>query len=93
MFVKEFLPHIPQISCLIMCGLPASGKSTLARIISEGRGHLIVSTDMLRIRLYGEEVLDPQKAKDLSRRWQVYELMFEEAKRSADQGRGVILDG
>lgn len=91
---KGLLFSISSDFCVIMCGLPASGKSTLARIISKTHGHVIISTDMLRKKIYNEkEILDPEKAKDMSRRYFVYELMFAEALKLLEEGRGVILDG
>lgn len=91
---KGLLFSISSDFCVIMCGLPASGKSTLARIISKTHGHVIISTDMLRKKIYNEkQILDPEKAKDMSRRYFVYELMFAEALKLLEEGRGVILDG
>lgn len=94
MTFKDLLLSFSSNSCIIMCGLPASGKSTVARIISESHGHVIISTDMLRKRIYNEkEILDPEKAKDMSKRYFVYELMFDEALKVLEEGKGVILDG
>lgn len=47
---------MPQLILLI--GLPASGKSTLARqIISQDSGCLLISTDAIRAELFGDEAI------------------------------------
>lgn len=94
MTVKDLLKTISPDFCVLMCGLPASGKSTLAGLISKTHGHVIISTDMLRKRIYNErEIFDPGKAKDMSKRYLVYELMFSEALKNLEEGSRVILDG
>jgi len=42
---------------LIMIGLPGSGKSTLAAQLAFEHGWILVSTDAIRARLYGDEAI------------------------------------
>jgi predicted kinase len=40
--------------CHLLIGLPASGKSTLAQLLAQQTGGLIVSTDAIRAQIYGD---------------------------------------
>jgi predicted kinase len=40
--------------CHILIGLPASGKSTFAKLLAQQTGGLIVSTDAIRAQIYGD---------------------------------------
>lgn len=41
---------------ILLIGIPGSGKSTLAQqIVAENRGHLLISTDAIRGKLFGDE--------------------------------------
>jgi len=94
MFLSELIEALSEESTIMMCGLPASGKSTVAKLISQAKGHTILNTDMIRLRIYDkEEIFDSQKASDLRRRYMVYDVMFKTAKELIMKGERVILDG
>ena len=44
-----------NIKCFLLVGIPASGKSTYAKQLSAIKGAVIVSTDTIRSKLYGNE--------------------------------------
>jgi len=89
----KILKELPKDSLLIMCGLPATGKSTIARKLAEIKGYEILSSDMLRLFLLkGEDIFDKEVASDMDRRLLVYEVMFKKAEDILKEGKGVILD-
>lgn len=71
---------------LMLVGLPASGKSSLAREMLEGREDIIyLSSDKIREELYGDESIQ----KDHS---QVFVLMAQRTKEALKSGKHVIYD-
>ena len=44
-----------NIQCSLLVGIPASGKSTYAQHLATVQGAVIVSTDAIRLKLYGNE--------------------------------------
>jgi predicted kinase len=71
--------------CHFLIGLPASGKSTLARILAKESGGLIVSTDRVRAQLYGDETIQGV--------WQEIETeVFSQVKGAVDRQQSVIYD-
>ena len=44
-----------NIQCSLLVGIPASGKSTYAKQLATIQGAVIVSTDVIRSKLYGNE--------------------------------------
>lgn len=48
----------PPPSCIVVCGLPGSGKSTVARVIRERTGFPLLSSDVVRKRLAGLKPID-----------------------------------
>lgn len=85
--------EIPEDAVVIMCGLPATGKSTVAKKIAETEGLHLISSDILRLEvLKKEDVFDQKVASDMNKRMMVYELMFKRAGELIKKGKGVILD-
>jgi predicted kinase len=81
--VAFFLVH--SIACHFLIGLPASGKSTLAQILAQESGGLIISTDRVRAQLYGDEAVQGV--------WQEIEKeVFSQVKGAIDQRQSVIYD-
>jgi len=79
---------------LVMCGLPATGKSTAAGEIARRRGFPIVATDAVRREiLKDEDIFDPAVASNAERRQRVYDEVFRRAEQSLARSRGAILDG
>jgi len=59
-----------NIQCFLLVGIPASGKSTYARHLATIKGAVIVSTDTIRAKLYGNESIQgswPEIEKELHR--------------------------
>ena len=84
---------LPDDAVIVMCGLPATGKSTIAKKLAKKKGYKLLSSDILRIELLkGEDIFDNKIASDISKRLMVYKTMFKEAFRYAKSGKGVILD-
>lgn len=74
---------------LLMCGLPCSGKTTLARRLERERGALRLTPDEWIVRLYGQGLTPP--ALDWCRD-PVEALQWEVAAQALGLGVNVILD-
>jgi predicted kinase len=54
--ITHYPSPIPKLVLLI--GIPGSGKSSLAQqIVAASRGHLLISTDAIRGKLFGDEAI------------------------------------
>lgn len=69
----------------VMCGLPASGKSTEAAKIAERADALIFSSDAIRAELYGDENIQGDPAK-------VFSLLNKRVADALKSGRNVVYD-
>lgn len=76
---------MPENTLLMMCGLPASGKSSYARQLSEETGFPVFSSDGIRRELTGDE--RSQEMND-----EVHELLHARVKEALSAGRGAIYD-
>lgn len=76
---------MPEPKFIIMCGLPYSGKSTLAKKIAARENATIFSSDKIREELYGSEDIqgDPQE---------VFGLIHKRIREAVKTERSVILD-
>ncbi len=89
----DIAKEIPENAVIIMCGLPATGKSTIAKGIAKTKDITLLSSDIIRLEiLKGEDIFDQKVASDMNKRLMVYELMFDRAGEIIKKGRGVILD-
>lgn len=70
---------------IVLCGLPASGKSTLSKALSKQHDAIILSSDDIR-----EELL--KDVNDQSNNTKVFEVMNERAKVLLNNGENVIYD-
>ncbi len=84
--------EIPEDCLVVMCGLPATGKTTLAKKISEKKGFKVLSSDSIRAEIIKEDIFDQKIASDLNKRILVYKVMFERAQEILEKERGLILD-
>lgn len=68
----------------VMIGCPASGKSTIARVLAE-KGTLVISSDEIRGELFGNEATqgDPKL---------VFDLFYERARAAVEAGHDIVLD-
>lgn len=74
----------------LMCGLPCSGKTTLAKRLEHQHAALRLTTDEWHIRLFGQDWLaDPEHD---TRHTMVETLMWEVAARALELNTNVILD-
>ena len=70
---------------IMLVGLPASGKSTLAKKLAERDGTTILSSDAIRAELYGDESIQGDPAK-------IFRIMKERAVRALNEGIDVVYD-
>ncbi|MDO8614605.1 MAG: AAA family ATPase [Dehalococcoidia bacterium] len=94
----SYAQSLPPAMLVITCGLPGTGKSTLARALAEATGSAVVSSDVVRKRLAGIEPTEhrPEEfrggiyAGDFTDR--TYAALLAQAREALDAGRSVILD-
>lgn len=79
---------------LLVCGPPASGKSTLAAALAERSGLPMISSDRLRKDRLGltADIHAPAAAYDMAARADVYRDLGRRARATLDTGEGVIVD-
>lgn len=71
---------------VVLCGLPASGKSTYAKkYIESNSNFVLISSDSIREELYGSESIQG-KAND------VFDLLYIRAKENINNGHNVLID-
>jgi predicted kinase len=74
------------LRCHLLIGPPASGKSTLASVLAELTGAIVLSTDAIRAELYGDAAVQGP--------WSEIEALFHQRLKDAvAAGQPVILDG
>ncbi len=73
---------------IVVAGLPASGKSYLAKRLAENLNMIHLNTDIMRKELFSEKSEYSHEAKQ-----KVYDKLFSKAEAFAKQGKNVILDG
>ena len=69
----------------VMCGLPASGKTTLAEYLAKELDCVVVSTDKMRAVLYGDESIQGNGK-------EVFDLAYEQAELWGLRGDNVVFD-
>lgn len=70
---------------IMMCGLPASGKSTYAKKITKVTNAIILSSDALRQEMFGDEA-------DQEHNQKVFQELHKRAKELLRNGKSVIYD-
>lgn len=70
---------------VMLCGLPASGKSTYAKKLSQEIDAVVLSSDALRWEMFGDET-------DQSHNPQVFQELHKRAKDLLRSGRNVVYD-
>lgn len=79
----------PELTMLI--GIPASGKSTEAKILAE-EGHIVLSSDEIRAKLFGGEGFpNGEKEREKLQR-AVYGEIRKSARCHLENGRSVVID-
>jgi len=72
---------------IIVCGLPGTGKTTLAKRIADETKSFLLNTDIIRKKV----IYDPdytEREKEM-----IYNLLFEMAEKFLLTGKNVVLDG
>lgn len=72
---------------ILVCGLPGTGKTTVAKKIADETGSFVFNTDIVRKELF-EKPRYTDKEKEL-----VYKLLFEMAEKFLKSAKNVVLDG
>ncbi len=72
---------------VIVCGLPGTGKTTVAKALAERLGAALIRTDVVR-----KEILQ-NITHSSEERLLVYELVFQAAQHRLQSGLDVVLDG
>lgn len=82
----------------ILCGLPASGKSTIAAALADLLGIGVIRSDLMRRQLFPDTMESPDQAPFAEGRYSAYasEVTYRQMLATADeklkQGQSVILD-
>lgn len=75
-----------QAKFLLLCGLPASGKSTFSKEVMKDRDDIIyLSSDLIRLEIYGSEEIQQDHAN-------VFQIMLDRAKEALRNGKHVLYD-
>ena len=69
----------------VMCGLPGSGKTTIARQIAADLDAVVISSDSIREELYGDESVQGNPSV-------VFDTLYSRAHAAIDDNLSVILD-
>ena len=72
---------------ILVCGLPGTGKTTVAEAIAKKKNARILSTDIIRKEMIGNPAYTDDE-KDM-----VYHMLFNMAGMMLKDGRNVVLDG
>ncbi|MGH7831690.1 MAG: AAA family ATPase [Candidatus Binatia bacterium] len=95
---ERYVRGTPRPAILIVCGLVATGKSTVARMLGDATGFPLLSSDVVRKRLahlpptgrtaagYREGIYSESFTRS------TYQKLLEEAEKPLRAGRGVIID-
>jgi predicted kinase len=77
---------------ILITGLPASGKSTLAEGISEITGYMRLSSDAIRMEYFSSESYRQLKYSEPAKRM-VFDILYLRAEMEVLHHNGVIMDG
>lgn len=76
-----------QTSLILVCGLPGTGKSTVAKEISKKTKAFLFNTDIIRKEFF------PRPAYSQKEKYLVYEMLFEMVDYYLGRSKKVVLDG
>ena len=74
-------------SLVVVFGLPGTGKTTVARALSEELGWMHLNTDVIRTELGKRQQYDEQTKAG------IYKQMLDRTERELKRNKGVVLDG
>ena len=69
----------------MLCGIPGSGKSTYAKELSQTENAIILSSDQLRLELFGD-------VNHQENNGELFQELYRRAKQFLNQGNNVIID-
>ncbi len=72
--------------CVVVAGLPGSGKSTVARLLAQGLGALWLRSDALRKELFPQPSYTPEESRA------TYRELLRRADAALARGQSVVLD-
>ncbi len=70
----------------MICGLPGTGKTTLAKAVAEKIDAISINSDSIRMSMLEEREYTEEEKK------MIYQAMFEEAGKNLKEGKNVVLD-
>jgi len=94
----EYAKSLPPAMLVITCGLPATGKSTMARGVADAAGMMHYSSDVVRKELQGlaptERRFERYDVGIYAPEFhdQTYSALLERARADLEAGRSVVLD-
>lgn len=74
-----------NLSLELLCGIPASGKTTLSAFLVQSKNLVKICPDDIRLEICGD-------MKDQSQNKRVFEIAFERCKSALSQGNSVLID-
>jgi predicted kinase len=74
-----------QPKLILLCGLPASGKSTFTKVLSTYEDAIVLSSDDLRLELFNDINHQDDNGK-------VFEELYKRANQNIKNGKSVIID-
>ncbi len=74
----------------ILCGIPFSGKSTLAKRIVEKLGYTRIDLDEVKFEMFGKDIIDSQI--DQSGWDKIYQEMYQRIRNKLSNGNTVVHD-
>jgi predicted kinase len=74
-----------QPKFIMMCGLPASSKSTFAQELAKVENAIVLSSDQMRLELYGDET-------DQEHNGEIFNEIYRRAIRHLKNQKSIIID-
>ena len=71
---------------VMICGLPGTGKTTLAKAVAERINAVHISSDTVRMKMLEERTYSAEEKE------KIYDTILEEAEKQLKEGKNVILD-
>ncbi len=82
------LPNTTKL--YIFCGIPFSGKTTLAKRITQIKGYTRINLDEIKFQLFGSSIKDEQLNQD---NWdQIYHVMYQQIQDTLQSNSTVLHD-
>lgn len=86
LFLLLILDINPVLMLVIVCGLPGTGKTTLAKTVAGKTDAAVINSDSIRMSMLEEREYTEDEKK------MIYRAMLEEAGKQLKEGKNVVLD-